>query len=98
MRISDWSSDVCSSDLAAILPHRLARQEHDRRQNDGTQLLARGQIRELEYSQVGADLQGRLTCEETAVGAGAGKGPHRNRQFFTLNMLSGVQRLDNAVD
>src|SRR3546814_1313820 len=39
MRISDWSSDVCSSDLAAAkLGRRLARfGEHARRAEDGLQ-------------------------------------------------------------
>src|SRR3546814_18776904 len=30
MRISDWSSDVCSSDLITSTPHRLTRGSHGR--------------------------------------------------------------------
>src|SRR3546814_3143529 len=34
MRISDWSSDVCSSDLARLYPHA-PRRAHDRRPGGG---------------------------------------------------------------
>src|SRR3546814_9880918 len=33
MRISDWSSDVCSSDLAPVLDHRLDPAQRRRRRN-----------------------------------------------------------------
>src|SRR3546814_10944825 len=70
MRISDWSSDVCSSEL----------------------------VRELEHGQIGADLQGRLPCEEAAIGSGAGKWSHRDRELFALDMLPCDQGFDHPVD
>src|SRR3546814_17238182 len=70
MRISDWSSDVCSSEL----------------------------VRELEHGQIGADLHGRLPCEEAAIGSGAGKWSHRDRELFALDMLPCDQGFDHPVD
>src|SRR3546814_17081596 len=43
MRISDWSSDVCSSDLSAYLPGIHASQQHQDQQNRDPCLQSEGQ-------------------------------------------------------
>src|SRR3546814_12739130 len=58
MRISDWSSDVCSSDLARDRPrgHRSERQPHQLRARDGAL---------LRQDPVGPDPEiGRASCRE----------------------------------
>src|SRR3546814_4289996 len=56
MRISDWSSDVCSSDLAALdHQHVLARVEHDARRQP-LALAQAGRLLALGEAQAGVDL------------------------------------------
>src|SRR3546814_13449462 len=52
MRISDWSSDVCSSDLDAILPlgSRLIEQRN------GSEALARFRKRDRQRERIGGDI------------------------------------------
>src|SRR3546814_4435496 len=63
MRISDWSSDVCSSDLAVLLQERaaldhqhvLARVEHDARRQPLV-LAQAGRLLAVGEAQAGVDL------------------------------------------
>src|SRR3546814_10436109 len=41
MRIRDWSSDVCSSDLPVLLPRRIDRDRADHHQRPGAAVVAR---------------------------------------------------------
>src|SRR3546814_14120247 len=67
MRISDWSSDVCSSDLAAVLP---AVGEEEVLQRQGAPLPAPQQMQDG----AGGDEQRRRIADRRAVGDVAAEG------------------------
>src|SRR3546814_8934668 len=98
MRISDWSSDVCSSDLVSILAHRLGRQEHDCRQHHRPKLFASGQIRQFEHCEGRPDLQSGLALEKAAVSAAICKGTHRDRERLALDVSGVLQRRNDPID
>src|SRR3546814_18186147 len=80
MRISDWSSDVCSSDLVARRdrPHGLAR-DHLREAEDGVQGRAQLVAHQREEARLGAALRlgeaARFGVRLRAPGAGDGAAP-----------------------
>src|SRR3546814_3498493 len=83
MRISDWSSDVCSSDLD-LVRHRIARREHQDRRGEGAvaQLARDAQAIELgepdvEEHQVGLTIEGELQAGVTIEEIGRAWGRER---------------------
>src|SRR3546814_18193412 len=89
MRISDWSSDGCSSDLRQVLHAALLRDRHVRRLRERvlpglevtTQHLVHEElgvhviIRPLRLAQVGLDrsLDGRQTTTQREIGRASGR-------------------------
>src|SRR3546814_3023852 len=88
MRISDWSSDVCSSDLAAVLP---AVGEEEVLQRQGAPLPAPQQMQDG----AGGDEQRRRIADRRAVGDVAAEGADRSEEH--TSELQSLMRISYAV-
>src|SRR3546814_5808570 len=89
MRISDWSSDVCSSDLAMFGYIQLGDQ-HAPQQIMGPLVSARQRARVLDYIEIGKREGARLVC-------GGGKPAHLAKGWWVEPTLFADVRNDMRI-
>src|SRR3546814_10442945 len=97
MRISDWSSDVCSSDLLGLLSHVLgaaARPFADLGRTGGGALLDHSGRVSGVVTQVHRDLLG---LRHQLIGLGAGQGASLVRSDEHTSELQSLMRISYAV-
>src|SRR3546814_6734413 len=98
MRISDWSSDVCSSDLARVSPGRDQRSHHPRRRDREGEVLrrdlypARGDVRHAFCCRGSLRVRLRIGAERLAyrcrVSAPSGRSEEHTSELQSLMRIS----------
>src|SRR3546814_2605013 len=90
MRISDWSSDVCSSDLAAPVGHAGAMAALTRRATSVVELDSVHRFRDTEYGHLTLRLRNASTKEDAfAVARALADGGHLRRAEDRKSVVSG---------
>src|SRR3546814_3528537 len=98
MRISDWSSDVCSSDLGIGVGGRLLRQiGHDRQHILGNDGIDVAKVQDREMPALVAIPPGQQKIRDLGRRAGLGRARGRQRSEEHTSELPSLMRISYAV-